>query len=109
MKTEFIKIFFTILVMLPNLAYFLFWIKIMWIEILKIALSRSKALFKFISCSMVDAEDFNKTHMKDGVDEDELDIDEKSAVMQNQLQNDTKGDSKRSEKYKVETPQEDDN
>jgi len=47
--------------------------------------------------------------MKDGVDEDELDIDEKSAVMQNQLQNDTKGDSKRSEKYKVETPQEHDN
>jgi hypothetical protein len=95
--------------MLPNLAYFLFWIKIMWIEILKIAFGRSNALFKLISCSMVDAEDFNKTHMKDGVDEDELDIDEKSAVMQNQLQNDTKGDSKRSEKYKVETPQEHDN
>jgi len=109
MKTEFIKIFFIILIMLPNLAYFLFWIKIMWIEILKIAFGRSKALFKLISCSMVDAEDFNKTHMKDGVDEDELDIDEKSAVMQNQLQNDTKGDSKRSEKYKVETPKEDDN
>jgi hypothetical protein len=95
--------------MLPNLAYFVFWIKIMRIEVMKIALGRSKALFKFITCSMVDAKTFNDNYMKDGVDEDELDIDEKSAVMQNQLQNDTKGDSKRSEKYKVETPQEDDN
>lgn len=58
---------------------------------------------------MVNADDFIANHMKDGVDEDELDIDEKSAVMQDQLKNETKGDKKRSEKYKDETPQEDDN
>ena len=81
MKTEFIKIFFIILIMLPNLGYFVFWIKIMRIESMKIALQRSKALFKLVSCSMVDVYEFEQVHMKDGVDEDELDIDDKSASM----------------------------
>jgi hypothetical protein len=112
MKTDVIKIFFIILIMLPNLAYFVFWIKLMRIEVMKIALGRSKGLFKLISCSMIDADEFERVHMREGVDEDELDIDDKSAVMQNQLQiNDTKtkGATKRSEVYKDGTPMEDDN
>ncbi len=112
MKTDFIKIFFIILIMLPNLAYFVFWIKIMRIEVMKIALGRSKGLFKLVSCSLVDADEFEQIHMREGVDEDELDIDDKSAVMQTQLINEntkTKGATKRSEVYKDGTPQEDDN
>jgi hypothetical protein len=96
--------------MLPNLAYFVFWIKIMRIEVMKIAMGRSKVLFKLVSCSLIDAEEFERVHMREGVDEDELDIEDKSAVLQNQLQIDDsngKGNTKRSEVYKDGTPQED--
>lgn len=96
--------------MLPNLAYFLFWIKIMRIEILKIALNRGKTLLKMISCSMVDVDEFERVHMREGVDEDELDIDDKSAALQYQAQikdPKAKGTKKRSEVYKEATPQDD--
>ncbi len=110
MKTDFIKIFFILLIMIPNLVYFIFWAKIMRIATLKIALGRGKALFKLLSCSFIDVNEFESIHMREGVDEDELDIDDKAAILKGADQTSNidpknKSSQKRSDKYKTgETP-----
>jgi hypothetical protein len=55
-----LKWFFVFLIILPNSAFFLYWVNLLRIELLKLALFKSKRLFSIVSCGLVDASDFEK-------------------------------------------------
>ena len=56
------KWFFVLLIILPNSAFFLYWLNLVRIEVLKLALYTSKRLFSLVSCGLVDASDFEKRY-----------------------------------------------
>ena len=59
-----LKWFFVFLIILPNSAFFLYWVNLLRIELLKLAIFKSKRLFAIVSCGLVDASDFEKRHIQ---------------------------------------------
>lgn len=72
MKGDGVKWFFFFLIILPNCAFFIHWMNQMRIEVLKMALQKGKRAFNLISCGLVDAEEFRKTHIINGENDLEL-------------------------------------
>lgn len=66
-----LKWFFVLLIILPNSAFFLYWANLARIEVLKLAMNKSKRLFSIVSCGLVDASDFEKLYCQT-CDPDEL-------------------------------------
>ena len=53
-----LKWFFVLLIIVPNSAFFIYWINMMRIEVLKLALARSKRIFSLISLGLIDSKEF---------------------------------------------------
>lgn len=65
-----LKWFFVLLIIIPNSAFFLYWLNMMRIEVLKLALTKSKRMFSIISCGLVDSSEFEKQYLhKDDMEE----------------------------------------
>ena len=65
-----LNLFFILLIIIPNSAFFLYWLNIMRIEVLKLALLKSKSMFSIISCGLIDISEFEKRYLhQDDMDE----------------------------------------
>jgi hypothetical protein len=59
-----IKWFMFLLVMVPNMAFFLHWLNLMRIEVLKLAFYRGTHPFKMISCGLINPDAFYEDHIE---------------------------------------------
>ena len=59
-----LKWFFVLLIILPNSAFFFYWLKVMRIEVLKLALIKSKRMFAIISFGLMDSQEFEKQYVQ---------------------------------------------
>jgi len=58
-----LKWFFILLIIVPNSVFFLYWLDLLRIEILKLALDKSKKLFSLISLGLLDEQEFTKKYL----------------------------------------------
>ncbi len=58
-----LKWFFILLIIVPNSVFFLYWLDLLRIEILKLALGKSKKLFSLISLGLLDEQEFTKKYL----------------------------------------------
>lgn len=72
MQGDGVKYFFLLIVVLPNLIFLYYWCNMFRIEMLKIALMRGRGTFKMLTCGLIDVDEFEKTHMLEDIDENDV-------------------------------------
>ena len=65
MDAQGLKFFFFFAIFIPNLLFFFYWFYYIRIEILKMALERSKILFSFLTCGLQNSADFKNKYIRD--------------------------------------------
>lgn len=71
MNTIAAKWVFMLIILVPNIVFFLHWLNEFRIEILKMALARGKQMFKLVSCGLVDPDSFERRYMMHDEDAEE--------------------------------------
>ncbi len=63
MKGEGTKWFFFLIVVGTNVAFFIYWIHLMRIELLKMAYNKNKKMFKLATCGFTNPKEFYQKYM----------------------------------------------
>ena len=74
MESDLVTWFIFFAVLVPSIVFAIQFVKIMWIEILKIAASKSAKAFRYLTCGTIDVTEFKERHMDD--EEEQVEVHE---------------------------------